>query len=368
MFGEEYTVFGEYVNSSTKILIRHNSCMNEFYIKPSTFLYEHQCPNHRYEKIAKKTRKSNEEFKEEVVNLVGDEYDVLDKYINDKTKIEFIHNTCGTKFMMSPNKFLVGNRCPNKNCVSSRISKMLIKPKEVFKKEFEIASNGEYELLSDYIKNSEKIKIKHIKCGNIFDMRAGNFLNGQRCPECSKNEISKKLKKDNDIFLSEINELYADEYSILSEYNKACDIIKVRHNKCGNIFEVTASNMLVKRSHCPNCINVSNGENLISDILNSNNINFIEQKKFDKLYGINGGHLSYDFYLPDYNLLIEYQGKQHEVPVEHFGGEEQLVVQKEHDERKRDYAKNNGFELLEIWYYDFDKINDILFEKLNLLK
>ena len=66
------------------------------------------------------------------------------------------------------------------------------------------------------------------------------------------------------------------------------------------------------------------------------------------------------FYLPKYNMLIEYQGKQHECAVEFFGGEEKFKIQQEHDKRKREYAKLNNFILLEIWYYDFDNIEEIL--------
>ena len=34
-----------------------------------------------------------------------------------------------------------------------------------------------------------------------------------------------------------------------------------------------------------------------------------------------------DFYLPDYNIFIEYNGEQHYVPIEHFGGELQFSEQ-----------------------------------------
>ena len=57
--------------------------------------------------------------------------------------------------------------------------------------------------------------------------------------------------------------------------------------------------------------------------------------------------LSFDFYVPQYNTCIEYQGVQHYKPVERFGGEEQFAIQQEHDELKRKYAKNNNFDLLE---------------------
>lgn len=70
--------------------------------------------------------------------------------------------------------------------------------------------------------------------------------------------------------------------------------------------------------------------------------------------------MSIDFYLPNLNLLIEYQGEQHEHPVDIFGGEAQFIVQHEHDRRKRDYARTHNIDLLEIWYYDLQNIADIL--------
>lgn len=62
--------------------------------------------------------------------------------------------------------------------------------------------------------------------------------------------------------------------------------------------------------------------------------------------------LSYDFYLPKYNLLIEYQGRQHYAPIELFGGEEGLKIRRKYDNKKRAYAKSHSIDLLEISYKD----------------
>ena len=45
---------------------------------------------------------------------------------------------------------------------------------------------------------------------------------------------------------------------------------------------------------------------LTEKLLKDNNIKYETQKRFDWL-----GHQSLDFYLPDYNIAIEYQGEQH---------------------------------------------------------
>ena len=68
--------------------------------------------------------------------------------------------------------------------------------------------------------------------------------------------------------------------------------------------------------------------------------------------------------MPDYNLLIEYQGQQHERAVDFFGGEEKFEIQKEIDKKKKEYAQNNHYDFLEIWYRDYDNIENILSNKL----
>ena len=81
--------------------------------------------------------------------------------------------------------------------------------------------------------------------------------------------------------------------------------------------------------------------------------------------------MTYDFYLPDENILIEFQGEQHEHPVT-FGGRSKseavsdYAKQQEHDNRKRDYALSHSINLLEIWYYDINKIEEIMTKTLGL--
>jgi hypothetical protein len=90
------------------------------------------------------------------------------------------------------------------------------------------------------------------------------------------------------------------------------------------------------------------------------------QKIFYGLIGIRGGSLSYDFYLPKYNLLIEYQGEFHDgiAGNGNYYMKQNLKRQQEHDKRKKEYALNNNIKLLEIWYWDFDRIEEILHKEL----
>lgn len=114
-------------------------------------------------------------------------------------------------------------------------------------------------------------------------------------------------------------------------------------------------------SVCKKCKNVkSKLEERTENILIKNNIRYEPQKEFNGLTGIKGRCLSYDFYLPDYNVLIECQGGQHEKPIGLFGGEVQFLKQQVHDDRKKKYAIVNNIKLIEIWYYDKNSIEDIL--------
>jgi hypothetical protein len=105
-------------------------------------------------------------------------------------------------------------------------------------------------------------------------------------------------------------------------------------------------------------ISNSKGESKIKDYLIDNNIKYRASKTFKGLIGLGNGLLSYDFYLVDYNLLIEYQGNYHDGTANNQSKKD-LERQQEHDKRKREYANINNIKLLEIWYWDFDNIEGI---------
>ena len=166
-----------------------------------------------------------------------------------------------------------------------------------------------------------------------------------------------RKRKTHDEFMHEISNINPN-INILDLYTGINNKILCECNICGNKWKPTPDSLL--RGHgCPIC-NKSCGENNINNYLVSKNINFIQQQTFDKLIGVGGRKLSYDFYLPKFNVLIEYNGIQHYEPVEYFGGERQFKIQQEHDKRKRKYAEDNKIKLIEISYLDIDNIEIIL--------
>ena len=110
-----YIPLEKYINSQTKILIRHNRCGHEWIVIPNALLRGEGCPVCGKERRIQKQTKTHEEFVKEVKEKYGDEYEVLGEYINSQTKILVKHNCkkCNYhEYMVIANGFLRGNRCP----------------------------------------------------------------------------------------------------------------------------------------------------------------------------------------------------------------------------------------------------------------
>ena len=134
---------------------------------------------------------------------------------------------------------------------------------------------------------------------------------------------------------------------------------KIKHKclKCGNTWDDTPNNML-DYPICPKCKGTK-GETRISNFLDENNIIHECQKGFDDLKFVKS--LFYDFYLPEYNLLIEYDGEFHYRPI---FSEKSFNTEKQRDDLKNKYALEHGIDLLRIPYWDFDNIENILENRL----
>lgn len=185
-----------------------------------------------------------------------------------------------------------------------------------------------------------------------------------RCPYCSHK--TGKVHLYDSFGYKHFNKIcmnWADDVNPFSINEGSNKKYKFYCDKCNRYFFKILNNITKenrKNEWCPYCA-LSKGEKRIEDWLRYNNVNYIYEKTFENLTGINNGLLSYDFYLPQYNLLIEYQGEYHDGSVS-YQTDEGFKQQQEHDKRKREYAKQHNINLLEIWYWDFDKIEKILEE------
>ena len=188
-----------------------------------------------------------------------------------------------------------------------------------------------------------------------------HLRNGQGCDECKSEKLSKAFSMTNEEFKKRIEKLFPN-IEVIGEYINSHTKVLVKCKKCNREFYIIPNNAFNRGINCicQNKTHAPKGEIKIFQFLYNNDIEFEYQKPFDGLVGINNGLLTFDFYIPPYNLLIEFQGEQHEHPIKYFGGKEKFKIQQEHDKRKREYAKENEINLLEIWYYDLKNIDSIL--------
>lgn len=127
---------------------------------------------------------------------------------------------------------------------------------------------------------------------------------------------------------------------------------------CGKIIEILGQNLRRGNSTSCGCNILSRGEEKIIDILKNNNIVFQTQKTFDNCRFLDTNMLArFDFYLQDYNILIEYDGRQHFLMGEgKFDNPEKFKKTQEHDIFKNQWAKNNNIPIIRIPYTHYDNL------------
>lgn len=290
--------------------------------------------------------KTKEEFQKELNNRFPKNCIKILEYTKASGPITYQCLDCGTIYKKSRANHLYENKTLCSKCYTGHTSIL----REAFLQELR---QKNFELLDVPGKPiNQKFHIKCKNCGREYEYKIQQSILdiGLNCRFCSSESpfidfltLKNRFKERG----------FDKEFQIL-EYKKFTSSFTLKHN-CGYVFSQLPCNFF-KSGRCPKCSSrKSAGENRIANFLEKNKILFEEQKKFKEL-----GRLSYDFFLPDFNLLIEYQGKQHFEPIEHFGGEEKFLTQKEHDFKKKEFAKNNGFNFLEISYLDFNNIESIL--------
>ena len=125
---------------------------------------------------------------------------------------------------------------------------------------------------------------------------------------------------------------------------------------CGNFSFVSTSNLTRLSESTISCgCAKSKGEERIISILLELQVPFVTQKRFENcVFPETGRQLVFDFYLPEQNLLLEYDGEQHFHKIKDdrydFAG-----LQKR-DAYKNQWCVDNNIPLVRIPYYDFDKL------------
>ena len=201
-----------------------------------------------------------------------------------------------------------------------------------------------------YKSNKENVIIT-CKVHGDFSQIARSHLKGAECPLCRRKMLTDKMFLTTEQFISKSKKTHGDTYDYsLVEY-KACRIPVTIICKIHGPFKQVPVDHYKSGAGCPKCAKESNGEKRIRKWLEDKDISFITQKRFDGLK--DNRKLSYDFYLPKYNMLIEYNGIQHYEFVPYFHKTlHDFHKQLHHDWLKRKYANKNGFNYLVIPYWE----------------
>lgn len=228
--------------------------------------------------------------------------------------------------------------------------------------------------LDEYKSRNNKLKFKHLICGTVFETSFASINNSihSTCPNCRYKKASETQIWTDDKFKNILKCL--NPYIIsLDSYAGANKKIRFRCEVCNTIFEKRPSKIIYRNEGCPECSNKNRkysppkiNSKMAKEtkyLLESLNIRYEEEKTFSDCVSDLGRVLPFDFYLPDYNLLIELDGRQHYDKSSKYYSNDLI----RNDNIKNNYCKNNNIKLIRIKQKDRKNLKSII-EVLTCLK
>ena len=216
-------------------------------------------------------------------------------------------------------------------CCQSKSQKLKEQCLAVKSNDIKIVSFSKY-------KQQRKITYQCLHCGKNTTKTLGEFLKNHTCYYCNRYTG----KKSHEQFEQD---LIGRGITALEQYDGAYNPIKFKCNSCGFIWK-TKPHTILNGCGCPRCNRFSSkGEKRIADILTKMGIYFEPQKKFDWQ---SNSRSRYDFYIPSYNLILEFHGRQHYEEIDYF--QESLQHRQSLDAIKKKEAKSHNIKVVEIPY------------------
>ena len=303
---------------------------------------------------------TQETFEEKVKEIHGDTIDLSNfVYVNSITSGVAKCNICGNVWNPRPDVLIRGCGC--RKCYDRRNSEK----KTASVEETQARIKGVRLHVEDYVDTRHKCSATCESCGYTWRPNVRDLIEGHGCPKCALPKHYEKNREERlEKTLEVIDKVHGDTYdlSLLKEQFKSdrchVDIICKKHGK----FNILLG--LFKHGHgCPIC-RQSKLESMAMVSFEKNGIEMIPQYSFEWMKVSKYGKLTYDFFLPKYNIAIECQGIQHFEQVELFGGEDELLKTIKRDETKSLLSRENGIKLiyfLDEKYNKYMKDDDIYF-------
>lgn len=277
---------------------------------------------------------------------------------------------CGKQYETSYLTIMNGRRkifkdaCRCCNGLKLKDTTKIKRANKAFEKLYNACQKFGYKLLTkkeEFTTVNMQVKFECPKHGEQT-MMLDNLVRGHECIYCSYEKRGKNLRHSIKNIIDTIN----DTNNVLLNPQDYVDTFTRNLNircQCGNIYTTSFSNFEkhgVNRCHiCAQ--NESSGELKIRKFLESKNIDFIQEKRFDDCR--DKKPLPFDFYLPNLDFCIEFDGKQHYEPLY---GEESYYQTLKHDKIKNTYCKTKNIQLLRIPYWEGNRINEILQKEIEI--
>lgn len=282
-------------------------------------------------------------------------------YQNRSSKLKFICKIHGLQESTVNN--IKKHGCPQ----CKKESKAMNKSSEKINEFIELCKSRGYTALcthTEYINTTSPLKYMCPIHGEQY-ISLSNLRAGKGCPKCKYKNISNALRMNTAVLIDTIQ--FKNNNLLLNPHEYKTSItnnLEIKCGSCGDIFKVSLNNYHKNiTGKCPNCNGKSLGEYFIRIFLDKYNINYMREKRFPDCK--DKRTLPFDFYLPDYNTCIEFDGQQHFEPK--FGQKSFEKTQK-HDKMKNKYCNEKNIKLIRIPYWEGHKINEILTQKLDLTK
>lgn len=278
------------------------------------------------------------------------------EYVNNQTKVKLICKICEYEYYVFPRTHYYNKTKQCIRCLCRRNNdKIILTHKEFLLKNNEIHGD-KFQILSICKSSKDYVKLKCNKCGFISTKRASSHLEGYGCKKCAilSNKQNKPISVD--IFEKECKEIHNNKYNYFRDYLGGRKKIKIECKLHNYIFYQNADAHRLKKQGCPKC-DLSHGEMFICDYLNRNKIYYEYEKWFPDCRNI--FPLRFDFYFPQFNLIIEYDGRQHFEPNNKFKLKSFLQTVN-NDFIKNSYCRDNNIILIRIPFYRFKELVNIL--------
>lgn len=269
---------------------------------------------------------------------------LISPYTNTYSKAIYECTKCGYIWSTTPTSIMQGHGCAK---CSPYISYKLT-TEEFINKAKKVQQNNYDYSNTKYIDSTTNVTIICPEHGK-FEILPNNFIRRGICPKCSIKQRGINSRLSIKEFVEKARKIHGDKYDYSKtqyvNYQEPVTIICPKHGE----FIQTPTHHL-RGSGCQKCAQ-SHGETFIQQYLNSKGIKYIQQYSISVPSNIRKSKKIYtDFYIESLNTIIEYNGKQHYVPIKYFGGKLAFKSQRKRDNYLRQYCLDNKIKLIELSY------------------